>query len=75
MLKIVANDRGGLVMDIAWGLNTLNAKVRSLNANETGDGKAVVTLTLEVRDLNELKTIMSRLSIIKGIIEISRFGG
>ena len=43
-------------MDIATSLNALNAKVRSLNARDN-DGVASVILTVEVKDLAELRTI------------------
>ena len=53
-------------MDIATALNMLNAKVRSLSARDLGDGLASTTLTVEVKDLAELKVIMARLSAIAG---------
>ena len=70
-LKLLGRDRNGLVMDIATALNALNAKVRSLNARES-DGTASVMLTVEVRDLSELRAIMKRLSAINGINEVMR---
>jgi hypothetical protein len=36
-------------MDIATVLNALNAKVRSLNARDTDDGNALVSVSLEVK--------------------------
>jgi hypothetical protein len=46
---VVSKERQGLVMDIATVLNALNAKVRSLNARDTDDGRALVTVSLEVK--------------------------
>ena len=62
-------------MDIATALNTLNAKVRSLTAREVGDGMASTTLSVEVDNLTELKTIMSRLAAVSGVTEVSRSNG
>ena len=70
-LVIYAKDRSGLVMDIATVFNTLNAKVRSLNAREYG-GTAQIHVTLEVKDVSELRYIMGKLSQINGVTEISR---
>ena len=71
-LKLSGKDRSGLVMDIATALNALNAKVRSLNARDVGDGQASTMLTLEVKDLAELKQVMSRLAAVNGVSEVVR---
>ncbi len=71
-LKIISADRNGLVMDIATILNTLSAKVISLSARDTGSGMASTTVTLEVKNLEDLKQIMNRISAIPGVTEISR---
>ncbi len=71
-LKVTSKDRSGLVMDIATALNMLNAKVRSLSARDLGDGLASTTLTVEVKDLAELKVIMARLSAIAGVSAVTR---
>ena len=71
-LKVTSKDRSGLVMDIATALNMLGAKVRSLSARDLGDGLASTTLTVEVKDLAELKVIMARLSAIAGVSSVAR---
>ncbi len=73
-LKLVAKERSGLVMDIATVLNSLNAKVRSLSARDTGTGISIATVTLEVKNLTDLRAIMNKLSTINGVTEISRSG-
>ena len=73
-LKIMARERGGLVMDIATALNALSAKVRSLSARDIGGGKSTATVTLEVHDLEEVKVIISRLASIPGVSEVVRAG-
>ena len=71
---IAGKDRSGLVMDIATVLNSINAKVRSLFARDTGAGVALTTVTLEVKNSTELKYVMSRLSSIPGVSSVSRNG-
>ena len=73
-LKLLSTDRDGLIMDIATVLNTLNARVRSLSARDIGSGKASVTVTMEVRTLDELKQTMARLGSIAGVSEVVRSG-
>jgi len=71
-LQISSRDRSGLIMDIATALNSLNAKVRSLNARDLGDGMASAHLTVEVKNLDELKTIISRLSAVRSVTSVTR---
>ena len=70
---IYAKDRTGLVMDIATVLNTLNAKVRTLNARDNS-GLAQIYVTLEVKDVQELHFIVNKLSQIGGVTDITRNG-
>ena len=71
-LQVSARDRSGLLMDIATALNSLNAKVRSLNARDLGDGMASANLTVEVKDLTELRGIISRLSSVRSVTGVTR---
>ena len=73
-ILISAKNRSGLVMDIATVLNAINAKVRSLNARETGISMALASVTVEVKDASELKYIMSRLASVPGVGSITRNG-
>ena len=73
-LMLLSAQRSGLVMDVATALNTLNAKVRTLTARDVDSGRSTITITAEVHDLAELRTIISRLSAVRGVIRISRSG-
>ena len=73
-LTLLSAQRSGLVMDVATALNTLNAKVRTLTARDVDSGRSTITITVEVHDLAELRTIMSRLSAVRGVIRFSRSG-
>lgn len=73
-LMMLSAQRSGLVMDVATALNTLNAKARTLTARDVDSGRSTITITVEVHDLAELRTIISRLSAIRGVIRISRSG-
>ena len=73
-IYITAGERGGLVMDIATILNSLNAKVRSLNARDTGKGQSTVIITLEVSHVSELQTVIGKLQTVRGVSDINRGG-
>jgi len=71
-IRILSVDRGGFVMDVATVLNSLSAKVRSLSAREIEDNRSVAFISVEVRELEELRNIMNRLGGIQGVIEVTR---
>ncbi len=73
-LHIVTDERSGVVMDIATILNSLNAKVRGLSARDTGKGTTTATVTLDVKNSEELQNIINKLQSIRGLREISRSG-
>ena len=73
-IYITADERGGLVMDIATVLNYLNAKVRSLNARDVGKGVSTVVITLEIQDAKELQGIINRLQGVRGVRDVNRGG-
>ncbi len=73
-LNILAKERGGLIMDVATVLNSLNAKVRELNARDLGNDQSTAIVTLEVRNMDELRAIINKLGMIRGVIEVKRGG-
>ena len=73
-LRLVSDERSGFVMDIATILNSLNAKVRSLSAHDTGKGTSIAVILMDVHDRDELTSIMGKLQTIRGLREIARSG-
>ena len=69
-----ARDRNGLIVDVATVLNAAKVKILSMNMRETGGGKAVAMISLEVPDNSVLASVMSRLSLISGVVDVSRPG-
>ena len=58
-------------MDVATVLNSLNAKVRTLNAR-SHMGRAMLNVTVEVKNLTALNQIIARLRSVRGVQEIQR---
>ena len=71
-LQIIATDRTGLLADVTIKLSNMHIFIHSLNSREVGDGKAMVTATIDVTGKNHLKGVISKLSDISGIVEIKR---
>lgn len=73
-ITVVSRERNGLIMDIASIFNTLNTKVRTINARDTGD-KSIVNITLEPSGIDELRAVVNRISALPGVVEVKRNGG
>ena len=73
-ITVVSRERNGLIMDIASIFNTLNTKVRTINARDTGD-KSIVNITLETSGIDELRAVVNRISALPGVVEVKRNGG
>lgn len=71
-LQITAADRTGLLADVTIKLSNMHIFIHALNSRETGDGRAVVTATIDVMGRNHLRGVISKLSDINGIEEIKR---
>lgn len=71
-IEIVAEDRSGLLADITQQLFSMHLFIHSLNSRETKEGSAFISATISITNLEQLKTIMSRLSAVSGVISIRR---
>ena len=58
---------------MATTLNSLNAKVRTLNARSV-PGKALVNISVEIKDLTALNQLVGRLRSIRGVQSVVRSG-
>ncbi|MDD4715553.1 MAG: bifunctional (p)ppGpp synthetase/guanosine-3',5'-bis(diphosphate) 3'-pyrophosphohydrolase, partial [Oscillospiraceae bacterium] len=71
-LEITAKDRGGLVVDIAGVLAAAKLRVLSLSVRGTGANQAVAKLMVEVQDLDQLLSVMTKLHQISGVSSVQR---
>ncbi len=69
---INATNRIGLAADITAQLAAMRVMIHGLNARECNDGSCVVTFTFEVKSLDHLQSVISRISKIKGVVSVSR---
>ena len=75
LLQIVAKDRISLIVDVSTVLSATKTRVLSLNARSTPDGFALLDLGIEVGGRDQLKTVMSRLEQIQGVMKVTRPAG
>ncbi len=74
-LDISAKDRDGLTLDIAMALSSAKVKVSSLIARSMPDGYATIMLVLEVKDRDELNSVINKLNQISGVYQVKRATG
>jgi GTP pyrophosphokinase len=70
-LAITAGARDGLVADISTAMGAMKVKMTSFSAKESG-GAASVSMTVEIKNSEELSAAMSRLRGIRGVTEVRR---
>lgn len=71
-LQIIAVDRTGLLADVASYLSSLHIFIHNLLSREAKDGMAVIEVTITINSAEHLKSIISRLSTIKGVSSVGR---
>ena len=70
---VSVHDRTGIVVDIATLINSENVKVSAYNATPTQDSKITqINISFDVRNLNELHSIIGKLMTISGVVEVQR---
>ena len=70
--EILASDRTGLLADLTSQLSSMHIFIHALNSRELKDNNAIIYATITVNGLEHLKSVISRLSNISGIISIGR---
>jgi GTP pyrophosphokinase len=71
-IKIVANDRTGIIVDVTNVFNDLHSPIKGINARTTKDGIAIMEISFEITNTDQLEKIMNKLSAIGGMIEVTR---
>ena len=71
-LEIEAEDRAQLLQDIMAVFAELKTAVSSVTARVRRDGTAVTSLTVQIRDLDHLHKILTKLEMLRGVRRVYR---
>jgi GTP diphosphokinase / guanosine-3',5'-bis(diphosphate) 3'-diphosphatase len=71
-LEVEADDRAQLLQDIMAVFAELKTTVSSVTARVRRDGSAVTSLTVQIRDLDHLSKILSKIENLKGVRRVYR---
>ena len=73
-LDIVAHNRNSLFADISLALANFRVPVHEVNARELKNGNANIVVSIGIAGLEQLKSIIQKLSKVEGVITIERSG-
>lgn len=71
-VNLLANDRASLLMEITNTIAEAKIRLKAINARTTRDQIAVIKLTLEINDTEQLDKIIKKLKKIDSVFEVTR---
>ena len=71
-LKVISNDRPGLLADVTQLFSKRGINISQANCRATGDDRAVNTFELKISDLKQLTELMRAIEQLSGIYSVER---
>ncbi len=71
-VEVLATSRETLLADVSITLSNMHIPIHSLIAKELKDKEAIIQLTVEVNDLDQLQLLMNSLNNIRGVTNVQR---
>lgn len=71
-IEVISYDRTGLMADILAALTEMKLSVSSANVKVENSGMAVMNLGIQIKDLQQLDYIMTKVRRIKGVHSVRR---
>lgn len=71
-IEIYSNDRKGLLMDILKEIGTTKAKILGVNTKTTKERIAIMEITLEIENLEELNKAQNAIRKVNSVYEVRR---
>ncbi len=74
-IKLFANNRTGIIVDISRILTENKIEIMLLNARASKSGTATINVGFEVSSVNQMNSIIGKLRSIEGVLDIKRISG
>lgn len=71
-IQIKATDRVGLLSQLTQLLSEVNLMLASLNARTSKEKLAIINMTLEINNIEQLTQLMKKIKSLKGVIDVYR---
>ena len=73
-LRVTATDRGGLLRDVAGVVAEEGYSITSASVSTSNDGLAVLRVSLEIANIDDLGRLLNRLQSVRNVISARREG-
>ena len=74
-IKIFANNRTGLIVDVSKVITERKIEMKSLNCRTNKQGTATIDIGFEISGIEQLNELISKLRAVPGVIDIERTTG
>ncbi|MEE1313991.1 MAG: bifunctional (p)ppGpp synthetase/guanosine-3',5'-bis(diphosphate) 3'-pyrophosphohydrolase [Lachnospiraceae bacterium] len=74
-IKIYANNRTGMFVDVSKIFLEMNIDMSSVNVKTSKNGKATISISFDIHGVAQLNRIIAKLRGIEGVIDIERTSG
>lgn len=74
-LRVTANDRVGLILEISRQLADDDISVKGFNVRTTKDMFAIFNITIEIKTKEQLERVVKRLKGLRDVVEVERVSG
>ena len=74
-IKIFANNRIGMFVDISKVFTERQIDITSMNVRTSKQGKATIIMTFDIHGIEELNKLSEKLRQIEGVLDIERTAG
>ncbi len=71
-IQIYANDRKGLLAEVAGAISDLKILITGINSKTTKDNVVIINLSIEINSKNELDFVAKKLNNINGVFDVKR---
>ena len=71
-LELECNTRDGLLLDVATTMTAARVRLKELNGKDLPGGRSSFTVRFEVKNVEELNAIRSKLQAIRDVISTRR---
>lgn len=71
-IKIITLDKSSIIAEITMQFSYMHVEIQSFNLNKAKDGKSQIYMSILVKNMEHLKSVMSKISKINGVISVDR---
>ena len=71
-IEVLANDRAGLLVDVLTAIKEVKAKLMGVNTKTTKERIAIMDVSLEVEDIQELNKVLKAIRKVDSVYDVRR---